>query len=119
MGALGFAPIARMYRSNPCRKKMEITWISCLPLLVAEIQVSRGMKTMERAPRHRPSVSDHDGGTFSFKNEDLFRVIVLMKWDCLPWRQGLGKDKKVLRVPVFAVNLDGEWQAAQRTGGVD
>jgi hypothetical protein len=66
-------------------------------------------------PRHRPLVSDDDRGTSFFKYEYLFRVIVLVKRDSLPRCHGLGQNEKILRVPVLAVELDGERPAARST----
>jgi hypothetical protein len=40
-----------------------------------------------------------------------------MGW--LSSRQGFGENEKILRIPVLAVQFDGERQAAQRTRAVD
>src|SRR5260370_25002861 len=66
-------------------------------------------------PRHRPLVSNDARGTSFFQEEDLFRVVVLVKRDSLPRCHGLGQNEKILSVPVLAVELDGERPAASRT----
>src|ERR1035438_282356 len=68
---------------------------------------------------HRPLVSHDHSGIPVFHNQDLFRVIVLMKWNGLSSRQGLRENKEILRVAVLSVELNDEGQTAQRTRAVD
>jgi len=60
-------------------------------------------------------VSNDNCGTSFFNEEDLFRVVVFMKRDSLPRCHGVGKNEKILRVTVSAIELDGEWPASSRT----
>src|SRR5258708_27989393 len=83
------------------------------PALVADIQVSRGMKAMERGPA-TARLSDRDGGTTFIKDEYLFRVVVLMKWDSLSRCHSLGHNAEILCVPVLAIELNGIRPAASR-----
>jgi hypothetical protein len=57
-------------------------------------------------PRHVPLVSDYDSCISFFKDEYLFRVVVLVKRNSLSSSQSLGENEKIVRISVLAVELD-------------
>jgi hypothetical protein len=60
-------------------------------------------------------VPDDDCSSSFFDKENFFRIVMFVKRDSLPRCHGGGKNEKILRVTVLAIELDGEWPASSRT----
>src|SRR5581483_9067477 len=64
-------------------------------------------------------ISHRDLSAGLFKQKNLLRIVVLVKWDYLPWLECLGKCEEVFRIAKLPINLNEKGNAAQGSSTVN